>query len=143
MMKSSKVIITCAVTGSIHTPSMSAYLPITPDQIVAEAVAAAEAGAAMIHLHVRDTSHAPTLDQALLREWVAAVRESSALVVQLSTGGSVHDPLDERLAHLLRLLQGPPSDPEDRCERLLRALRKPSDHDDVALLIAQAHPLKT
>ena len=54
-----------------------------------------------------------------------------------------HDPLDERLAHLLRLLQGPPSDPEDRCERLLRALRKPSDHDDVALLIAQAHPLKT
>jgi serine phosphatase RsbU (regulator of sigma subunit) len=54
-----------------------------------------------------------------------------------------HDPIDERLAHLLRLLQGPPSDPEDRCERLLRALRKPSDHDDVALLIAQAHPLKT
>ena len=51
----------------------------------------------MIHLHVRDTSHAPTLDQALLREWVAAVRESSSLVVQLSTGGSVHDPLDERL----------------------------------------------
>ena len=51
----------------------------------------------MIHLHVRDTSHAPTLDQGLLREWVAAVRSSSSLVVQLSTGGSVHDPLDERL----------------------------------------------
>ena len=51
----------------------------------------------MIHLHVRDGEHAPTLDQSLLREWVAAVRESSSLVVQLSTGGSVHDPLDERL----------------------------------------------
>jgi uncharacterized protein (DUF849 family) len=51
----------------------------------------------MLHIHVRDTSHQPTLDQALLREWVAAVRESSSLVVQLSTGGSVHDPLDRRL----------------------------------------------
>ncbi|CAM5631318.1 PAS/PAC sensor protein OS=Streptomyces viridochromogenes OX=1938 GN=ADK34_35805 PE=4 SV=1 [Streptomyces viridochromogenes] len=52
------------------------------------------------------------------------------------------DPIDERLDHLLRLLEGPPSTPEDRCDRLLRALRKPSDHDDVALLIAQAHPVK-
>jgi uncharacterized protein (DUF849 family) len=51
----------------------------------------------MIHLHVRDAAHQPTLDRSLLREWVAAVRESSSLVVQLSTGGSVHDPLDERL----------------------------------------------
>ena len=51
----------------------------------------------MIDLHVRDGEHVLTLDQALLREWVAAVRESSSLVVQLSTGGSVHDPLDERL----------------------------------------------
>jgi 3-keto-5-aminohexanoate cleavage enzyme len=50
----------------------------------------------MIHLHVRDRDHLPTLDLALLREWVAAVRESSDLIVQLSTGGSVHDPLDQR-----------------------------------------------
>ena len=49
-----KVIITCAVTGSIHTPSMSPYLPITPDQIVADALAAVEAGAAVVHLHARD-----------------------------------------------------------------------------------------
>src|SRR4051812_37879636 len=51
----------------------------------------------MIHLHVRDDEHRPTLDVALLKEWVAAVRDSSSLVVQLSTGGSVHDPLEERL----------------------------------------------
>lgn len=50
----------------------------------------------MIHLHVRDAEHQPTLDVGLLREWVAAVRESSDLVVQLSTGGSVHDPLENR-----------------------------------------------
>jgi uncharacterized protein (DUF849 family) len=54
----------------------------------------------MIHLHVRDADHRPTLDLALLREWVAAVRESSDLVVQLSTGGSVHDPLERRLTVL-------------------------------------------
>ncbi|MDQ6213709.1 3-keto-5-aminohexanoate cleavage protein, partial [Achromobacter insolitus] len=53
MRKSPKVIITCAVTGSIHTPSMSPHLPITPQQIADEAVAAAEAGAAMVHLHAR------------------------------------------------------------------------------------------
>jgi uncharacterized protein (DUF849 family) len=51
----------------------------------------------MIHLHVRDREHRPTLDLALLREWVAAVRRLTDLVVQLSTGGSVHDPLDQRL----------------------------------------------
>ena len=49
-----KVIITCAITGAIHTPTMSPYLPITPDQIAAEAIAAAEAGAAILHLHARD-----------------------------------------------------------------------------------------
>jgi uncharacterized protein (DUF849 family) len=52
--KSRKVIITCAVTGAIHTPTMSEYLPITPDEIVAEALAAAEAGAAILHLHARN-----------------------------------------------------------------------------------------
>ena len=52
--KSSKVIITCAVTGSIHTPSMSEYLPVTPSQIAESGIAAAEAGAAILHLHARD-----------------------------------------------------------------------------------------
>jgi uncharacterized protein (DUF849 family) len=54
MAATDKVIITCAITGAIHTPTMSPYLPITPDQIAAEAIAAAEAGAAILHLHARD-----------------------------------------------------------------------------------------
>ena len=54
MAKSKKVIITCAITGAIHTPSMSPYLPITPDEIIADSLAAAEAGAAIVHLHARD-----------------------------------------------------------------------------------------
>ena len=54
MKKADKVIITCAVTGSIHTPTMSEYLPVTPEQIAADSVAAAEAGASIIHLHARD-----------------------------------------------------------------------------------------
>ena len=54
MKKSDKVIITCAITGAIHTPSMSPYLPITPDEITKDAIAAAEAGAAILHLHARN-----------------------------------------------------------------------------------------
>jgi len=54
LKRSNKVIITCAVTGSIHTPTMSPHLPITPDEIADQAIAAAEAGAAMLHLHARD-----------------------------------------------------------------------------------------
>ncbi|MGH6854529.1 MAG: 3-keto-5-aminohexanoate cleavage protein, partial [Aestuariivirga sp.] len=54
MLKRSKTIITCAITGSIHTPSMSPHLPVTPDEIASQAVAAAEAGAAILHLHARD-----------------------------------------------------------------------------------------
>ena len=53
-MARKKVVITCAVTGSVHTPTMSPYLPVTPDRIAAEAIAAAEAGAALLHLHARD-----------------------------------------------------------------------------------------
>ena len=54
MRKKSKAIITCAITGSIHTPSMSPYLPVTPDEIATQAIEAAEAGAAILHLHARD-----------------------------------------------------------------------------------------
>src|SRR4029079_13323949 len=68
-----------------------------PEELAKTAVDCERAGAAMIHIHVRDREHKPTLDLALLSEWVAAVRENTELVVQLSTGGSVHDPLDQRL----------------------------------------------
>ncbi|MFN8193118.1 MAG: 3-keto-5-aminohexanoate cleavage protein [Nocardioidaceae bacterium] len=92
-----RLLITVAPTGAETAKADCPQLPTTPEEIAATAVACREAGAAMIHLHVRDGDHRPTLDVALLREWVAAVRESTDLVVQLSTGGSVHDPLENRL----------------------------------------------
>ena len=91
------VVITVGTTGAYATKAHTPWIPTTPEEIARTAAECEAAGAAMIHLHVRDTSHQPTLDQGLLREWVAAVRSSSSLVVQLSTGGSVHDQLDERL----------------------------------------------
>lgn len=94
---SDRLLITVAPTGAETTKADCPALPTTPEELARTAAECEAAGAAMIHLHVRDAEHAPTLDQALLREWVAAVRESSGLVVQLSTGGSVHDPLEERL----------------------------------------------
>ena len=70
-MKQSKVIITCAVTGSIHTPSMSPYLPITPAEIAEAAIGAAKAGAAIVHLHARNpVDGSPTQDPNLFREFL-------------------------------------------------------------------------
>ncbi len=94
---SDPLLITVAPTGAETAKEDCPQLPTTPDEIAATARACEEAGAAMIHLHVRDADHRPTLDPTLLKEWVAAVRESSELVVQLSTGGSVHDPLEQRM----------------------------------------------
>jgi 3-keto-5-aminohexanoate cleavage enzyme len=91
------LLITVAPTGAETAKENCPQLPTTPEEIAATARDCQAAGAAMIHLHVRDGDHQPTLDLGLLKEWVAAVRESSDLVVQLSTGGSVHDPLDQRL----------------------------------------------
>ena len=92
--------ITVAPTGAEHRRADIPQLPTTPEEIAAEAAACQAAGAAMIHLHVRDEAHAPTLDLPRVREVVAAVREASSLVVQLSTGGSVQDPMPARLAVL-------------------------------------------
>jgi 3-keto-5-aminohexanoate cleavage enzyme len=94
---SDPLLITVAPTGAETAKEDCPHLPTTPDEIAETARACQAAGAAMIHLHVRDAEHRPTLDLGLLREWVAAVRSASDLVVQLSTGGSVHDPLDQRL----------------------------------------------
>jgi 3-keto-5-aminohexanoate cleavage enzyme len=90
------LLVTVAPTGAETAKADVPHLPTTPEAIAETAKACQAAGASMIHLHVRDREHLPTLDLALLREWVAAVRESSDLIVQLSTGGSVHDPLDQR-----------------------------------------------
>jgi uncharacterized protein (DUF849 family) len=92
-----RLLITVAPTGAETAKEDCPQLPTTPEEIARTAAECEAAGAAMIHLHVRDADHRPTLDLGLLREWVAAVRDASSLVVQLSTGGSVHDPLDERL----------------------------------------------
>jgi 3-keto-5-aminohexanoate cleavage enzyme len=93
-------LITVAPTGAEHLKADLPQLPTTLDELVAEAKACEAAGASLIHLHIRDAEHRPTLDLGRLRETVAALREQTTLVVQLSTGGSVHDPLDARLAVL-------------------------------------------
>ncbi|MGZ3274962.1 MAG: 3-keto-5-aminohexanoate cleavage protein [Caulobacteraceae bacterium] len=92
------VIITCAVTGSIHTPSQSPYLPITPDDIVREAVAAAEAGAAVLHLHARDpVDGRPTADPAVFMQFLPRIRQQTGAVINITTGGGPAMTLDERL----------------------------------------------
>ncbi|MCX7932609.1 MAG: 3-keto-5-aminohexanoate cleavage protein, partial [Rhodovarius sp.] len=86
---SRKVIITCAVTGAIHTPSMSPYLPITPDQIVDAAVAAAEAGAAIIHLHARDPETGrPDQSPEGFGRFLSRIKQRTAAVLNITTGGS-------------------------------------------------------
>lgn len=92
-----RVLITVAPTGAETRKADCPQLPTTPEEIAETARRCEAAGAGMIHIHVRDAEHRPTLDAALLKEWVAAVRDASDLVVQLSTGGSVHDPLEQRL----------------------------------------------
>jgi 3,5-dioxohexanoate:acetyl-CoA acetone transferase len=89
MSQTRKVIITCAVTGAIHTPSMSPHLPITPDQIVAEALAAAEAGAAILHLHARDpqTGRPDQTPEAFAR-FLPRIKQQTDAVINLTTGGS-------------------------------------------------------
>ena len=93
-------LITVAPTGAESSKADVPQLPTTPEELVDTAVRCEAAGASMIHLHIRDASHAPTLDRGQLRAAVVALRSATDLVVQLSTGGSVHDPLDVRLTVL-------------------------------------------
>ena len=94
-----KVIISCAVTGSVHTPSMSPYLPITPDQIARDAIDAAEAGAAILHLHARDPETGkPTADPKVFMEFLPRIKQSTNSVVNITTGGGQHMTLEDRLA---------------------------------------------
>src|SRR3546814_12167329 len=95
----SKVIITCAVTGSVHTPSMSPYLPITPDEIVADAVAAAEAGAAMIHLHARDPKTGkPTPSPEIFGQFLSRIKHQTDAIINITTCGSLGMSMADRLA---------------------------------------------
>jgi 3-keto-5-aminohexanoate cleavage enzyme len=94
---SEALLVTVAPTGAETAKTDCPQLPTTLEELVAAARECETAGAAMIHVHIRDADHRPTLDQGRLKETVAALREATDLVVQLSTGGSVHDPLDDRL----------------------------------------------
>ncbi len=94
-----KVIVTCAVTGSIHTPSMSPHLPVTPDEIAQAAIGAAEAGATVLHLHARDPKDGrPTQDTGVFDQFLPRIKQSTNAVVNITTGGAPTMTLDERLA---------------------------------------------
>ena len=102
-MARKKVVITCAVTGSVHTPTMSPYLPVTPDQIAAEAIAAAEAGASILHLHARDPQNGrPTADPDVFMQFLPRIKQATDAVINITTGGSSLMTLDQRLAAPLR-----------------------------------------
>ena len=97
--QSGKVIITCAVTGAIHTPSMSRHLPITPDEIAGQAVAAAEAGAAILHLHARDPDTGqPDQSPEGFAPFLPRIKQGTDAVINITTGGSPYMSVKERAA---------------------------------------------
>lgn len=100
MLCVTSTLITVAPTGAEVPKADWPQLPTTLDELVEQASACQEAGAALVHVHIRDDEARPTLDLGRLRDTVAALREGTDLVVQLSTGGSVHDALETRLAVL-------------------------------------------
>ncbi|PYG31916.1 3-keto-5-aminohexanoate cleavage protein [Pelagimonas varians] len=95
----SKILISCAITGSIHTPSMSPYLPVTPDEIAAQSIEAAEAGAAILHLHARNPAngHPSALPEDFMA-FLPRLKQGTEAVLNITTGGSAVMTLDERLA---------------------------------------------
>ncbi|TKW65004.1 MAG: 3-keto-5-aminohexanoate cleavage protein [Paracoccus denitrificans] len=98
-----KVIITCAITGGIHTPSMSPNLPYTPDDIAKQAIEAAEAGAAILHLHARDPDDGrPTPDPDVFMQFLPRIKQSTDAVINITTGGSLAMTVEERLAAPLK-----------------------------------------
>ena len=97
--KSRKVIITCAVTGGIHTPTMSDALPITPDEIARQSIDAAEAGAASLHLHARDPIDGrPTPDPAVFMQFLPRIKQATDAVINITTGGGLGMTVEQRLA---------------------------------------------
>jgi uncharacterized protein (DUF849 family) len=99
-----KVILSCAITGSIHTPTMSPYLPFSPEDIARQAIEAAEAGAAILHLHARDPKTGePSGDPAVYLQFLPAIKAATNAVINITTGGGMHMTLDQRLAPALRV----------------------------------------
>jgi uncharacterized protein (DUF849 family) len=99
-----KVIITCAVTGAIHTPTMSPHLPITPDEIAEGAIGAAKAGAAIVHLHARNPKDGrPTQDPEAFRQFLPKIKAAADVVINITTGGAPTMGVEERLQPALKL----------------------------------------
>ena len=99
-----KVIISSAITGSIHTPSMSPYLPVTPEQIAEHAIGAAAAGAAIVHLHARRPEDGrPLQDPNLFRQFLPKIKSASDVVINITTGGAPTMTVEERLQPALQL----------------------------------------
>ena len=98
MAKSRKVMITCAVTGAIHTPSMSPYLPITPEEIADAAIGAAEAGAALVHVHARDPKTGrPDQAPEAFAPFLKVIKQRTDAVINITTGGAPTMTVEERL----------------------------------------------
>jgi uncharacterized protein (DUF849 family) len=99
-----RVIVTCAVTGAIHTPTMSPHLPVTPEEIADAAIGAAGAGAAIVHLHARESADGrPTQSPDVFRQFLPRIAAESDVIVNLTTGGSQTMTVDERLQPALML----------------------------------------
>ena len=99
MAKKTKVIISCAITGAIHTPTMSPHLPITPDEVAQASIEAAEAGASIIHLHARDPENGkPTPSPDVFMEFLPRIKQNTDAVVNITTGGGLGMTVEERIA---------------------------------------------
>ena len=99
MARSDKVIVTCAITGGIHTPTMSDALPVTPDAIAAQAIEAAEAGAAILHLHARDPRDGrPTPNPAIFMQFLPRIKQTTDAVINVTTDGGLNMTIEQRLA---------------------------------------------
>ena len=93
-----KVIISCAITGAIHTPSMSKYLPVTPNEIADAAILAAQAGASILHLHARDPENGkPTQNPEIFKKFLPLIIKETDAVINITTGGSPHMTVQERM----------------------------------------------
>ena len=96
--KNNKVIITCAMTGGIHVPTMSDYLPITPEEIAQQSIDAANAGASILHLHARDPENGrPTSDPEIFNKFLPIIKEATDAVINITTGGGLQMTVDQRL----------------------------------------------
>ena len=104
MASTNKIIITCAITGSIHTPSMSPYLPVSPEEIAEAGIAAVEAGASILHLHARDPKDGrPTQDPKVFQKFLPTIKNNTDAVINLTSGGAATMTIEERLQPALQL----------------------------------------